>query len=170
MVNDLINIGHIVRTHGLDGTLKIQPLTDFPQHFRVLKKVYLIKESVKCVDIVKVRSHKGHILLTIEQCPDIDSAQKWVGADVAITHKDLWPLKEGEYYYFQIEGLSVITQEGEYLGEVKEIFPTGSNDVYVIRKGKKELLIPAIKDVIKSIDLERKVMVIHLVEGLNEEL
>lgn len=163
---DLITIGRVVRPHGIDGTLKVFPLTDFPQHFEILEEIFLVKEGVTRTSLEKVRFHKGHILLKIPQCFDRTGAEKWIGADVAIDSKDLWPLKEGEYYHFQIEGMKVITDEGEYLGEVKEIISTGSNDVYVVSEGGKECLLPAIKEVIKRIDPAKKVMIVHLLEGL----
>ncbi len=163
---DLITIGRVIRPHGLDGTLKVLPLTDFPQHFKSLKEVFLIKKRISKTTVERTRFHKGHIFLKLGQCQDRSTAEEWIGAEVGIDSKDLWPLKKGEYYRFQIEGLEVITEEGECLGNVTEIISTGSNDVYVVTKGKKEYLLPAIKEVIKSVDLERKVIIVHLLEGL----
>ena len=166
MAVDLITIGRVVKPHGIDGTLKVFPLTDFPQHFQSLKVVFLIKDRTTEVSVEEARLHKGHVLLKLRQCTDRSCAEKWTGAEIAIDSSELWPLKDGEYYQFQIEGLHVITEEGESLGEVAEIIPTGSNDVYVIRKGEREYLLPAIKEVIKSVDLEKKEIIVHLLEGL----
>ncbi|MGA1790064.1 MAG: ribosome maturation factor RimM [bacterium] len=166
MAVDLITIGRVVKPHGIDGTLKVFPLTDFPQHFQSLKVVFLIKDGTTEVSVEEARLHKGHVLLKLRQCTDRSCAEKWTGAEIAIDSNELWPLKDGEYYQFQIEGLHVITEEGESLGEVAEIIPTGSNDVYVIRKGEREYLLPAIKEVIKSVDLEKKEIIVHLLEGL----
>jgi 16S rRNA processing protein RimM len=156
----------VIRPHGIDGTLKVLPLTDFPQHFKSLKEVFLVKDRITKTTVEQTRFHKGHVLLKLKQCRDRSAAEEWISAEVGIDSKDLWPLKKGEYYRFQIEGLSVITEEGECLGNVTDIISTGSNDVYVVKKGKKEYLLPAIKEVIKLIDLEKKVMIIHLLEGL----
>lgn len=166
MDTDLIAIGRVVKPHGIDGTLKVFPITDFPQHFRSLKAVYLVREGIQKASVEQVRFHKGYVLLKLEQCQDRTEAENLAGAEIVIDSKDLWPLKPGEYYQFQIEGLDVITDQGECLGKVSEVFPTGSNDVYVVRKGDKEYLLPAIKDVIKCIDLEKKVMIVHLLNGL----
>ena len=166
MDTDLIAIGRVVKPHGIDGTLKVFPVTDFPQHFKSLKSVYLVREGIQKTSVEGVRFHKGHVLLKLEQCQDRAEAEDWVGAEIAIDSKDLWPLEPGEYYQFQIEGLDVITEKGGSLGKVTGIFPTGSNDVYVVRKGDKEYLLPAIREVIKSIDLKRKVMIVHLLNGL----
>ena len=163
---DLITIGRVIRPHGIDGTLKVLPLTDFPQHFKSLKGIFLVKGRITKTTVEHTRFHKGHVLIKVKQCRDRSAAEKWIGAEVKIDSQDLWPLQNGEYYRFQIEGLNVITEEGECLGNVTEIISTGSNDVYVVKKGKKEYLLPAIKEVIKLIDLERKVMIVHLLEGL----
>lgn len=163
---DLITIGRIIRPHGIDGTLKVLPLTDFPQHFESLEILYLIKGGISKTSLEKARFHKGYVFIKISQCCDRDMAEQWTGADIAIDSKDLWPLQDGEYYHFQIQGLKVITDTGECLGEVKEIIPTGGNDVYVVRNGRSECLLPAIREVVKSIDLENNVMIVHLLEGL----
>lgn len=166
MAVDLITIGRVVKPHGIDGTLKVLPMTDFPQHFTSLKEVFLVKDQISEATVEHVRFHKGYILLKLIQCSGRSDAEEWIGAEVGIESKDLWPLKKGEYYRFQIEGLNVITEDGECLGRIREIISTGSNDVYVVKNGKKEYLLPAIKEVIKEIDLEKKVMIIHLLEGL----
>ena len=126
----------------------------------------MIKRQISKTTVEHTRFHNGYIFLKLGQCRDRSTAEEWIGAELGIDSKDLWPLKKGEYYRFQIEGLKVITEEGECLGKVTEIIPTGSNDVYVVKKGKKEYLLPAIKDVIKLIDLEKKVIIVHLLEGL----
>lgn len=166
MPRDFITIGRVIRPHGMDGTLKVFPLTDFPERFKLLKEVFLVKGFSRKLSINKLRFHKGCILLTLKGCSDRTTAEEWRNAEVAIDSKDLWPLGEGEYYHFQIEGLKVFSEDGEYLGEVKQIVSTGSNDVYVVGSGEKELLLPAIKEVIRSIDLVKGEMIVHLLEGL----
>ncbi len=83
-----------------------------------------------------------------------------------VEEKDLPELEEGEYYSYQLIEMKVETIQGEYLGEIKEIIPTGSNDVYVVRDGTEEILIPAIKDVVKEIDLEKRLVKVELLDGL----
>lgn len=167
---DLIVIGRIVKPHGMDGTLKVFPLTDFPQHFESLKHLYIVKEDSFRTLLRGVKFSKGFVLLKIEDCLDRTSAEGLVGAMVAIEPDELWPLNEDEYYQFQIIGLQVVTDDGICLGEIVDIIITGSNDVYVVRSGPKEYLIPAIKDVIKKVDLEKGVVTIHLMEGLIDDL
>ena len=92
----------------------------------------------------------------------ISEAEKLKGCEIAIPEKWLWPLGVDEYYQFQIIGLDVYTDEGVHLGKVKDIFPTGSNDVYTVKKGQKEYLIPAIKEVIKEVDLQRSSLALQV--------
>jgi len=163
---ELIAVGCVVRPHGIDGTLKVVPVTDFPQHFERLEEVFLVKDRTARTLVKDVRFHKGHVLLKVDLCRNRSDAEAWIGAEVAISEKDLWPLEEGEYYHFQIEGLAVFTEAGECLGRVSGIIQTGSNDVYVVRDGSREYLIPAIKEVIKAIDLKKGMIIVHLLEGL----
>ncbi|MBN2372266.1 16S rRNA processing protein RimM [bacterium] len=163
---ELVTIGRVVKPHGIDGTLKVLPLTDFPQHFKTLEEIFFVKGGAAKTSLERVRFHKGYVFLKTANCDGRTCAEEWTGADVAIDSKYLWPLKDGEYYHFQIEGIKVITEEGVYLGEVEEIIQTGSNDVYVVREGSRECLLPAIKDVIKKVDLDRKIMIVHILEGL----
>ena len=104
--------------------------------------------------------------MKLKGCNSISEAEKLKGFEIAIPEKWLWPLGVDEYYHFQIIGLDVYTDKGVHLGAVKDIFPTGSNDVYTVKKGQKEYLIPAIKEVIKEVDLPRKRIIIHPIEGL----
>ena len=92
-----------------------------------------------------------------------------VGRSLEIYSEDFQPLPEGEYYWFQIEGLQVFDEEGRYYGTVNEIIVTGSNDVYVVQDGDKELLLPMIDSVVKSIDLEENKLIFHIIEGLLED-
>ncbi|MBI5379769.1 MAG: 16S rRNA processing protein RimM, partial [Nitrospirae bacterium] len=99
-------------------------------------------------------------------CETSEAARSLVGGVIQIPDSEIPPLPEGQFYHFELLGLKVYTVEGAYLGEVTEIFPTGSNDVYVVRDGPRETLIPAIRNVIRVIDLRGKRMVIHPLPGL----
>ncbi|MGA1795571.1 MAG: ribosome maturation factor RimM [bacterium] len=163
---ELIAIGRVVRPHGIDGTLKVVPVTDFPQHFECIEEVFLVKDRTARTTVRGARFHQGHVLLKVDLCRSRTDAEAWIGAEVAISERDLWPLEEGAYYHFQIEGLEVFTDEGKLLGRVSGIIKTGSNDVYVVREGARECLIPAIQEVIRSIDLKKGRIIVHLLEGL----
>ena len=163
---ELITIGKIVKAHNSKGILKVYPLTDFPEHFQILKEVFIVTATTKKVVIEKASFHKQYVLLKLAGYDNLNEAAKLKGAVVAIEKKDLWPLSANEYYHFDLIGLVVVTDEGRVLGKVHNIFPTGSNDVYVIKDKEKEYMLPAIKDVIKKIDIEKGMMQVHLLEGL----
>lgn len=164
---DLITIGKVIKVHSNKGTLKVHPITDFPEHFKTLKEVFLVKAATYLkVAVEKACFHKNCILLTLSGYGSREEAEKWRGAIIAIEQKDLWPLGKDEYYYFDLIGLQVITDEGRELGTISNIFPTGSNDVYVVKDNDKEYMLPAIKDVVQKVDLEKRIMYVHLLEGL----
>jgi 16S rRNA processing protein RimM len=117
----------------------------------------------------KVRGQGGRWIVKFKDCKSIEEAQVLVGRSLEIYSEDFQPLPEGEYYWFQIEGLQVFDEEGRYYGTVNEIIVTGSNDVYVVQDGNKELLLPMIDSVVKSIDLKENKLIFHIIEGLLED-
>ncbi|MGA1826433.1 MAG: ribosome maturation factor RimM [bacterium] len=164
---ELITIGKVIKVHNNKGILKVYPVTDFPEHFKTLKEIFLVKAAAYSkVAVEKATFHKNLILLTISGWNSRTEAEKWRDATIAIEKKDLWPLGKNEYYYFDLIGLTVITDKGRELGKIREIFPTGSNDVYVVKNKEHEYMLPAIKDVVKKIDIEKGFILVHLLEGL----
>lgn len=162
-------IGKITGTHGIRGTMRVFPTTEDPSRFERLKEIIVeICGKRETFHIQKVAFHKQFVLLTVKEITDINVAELYKNGRILIPDAMAIPLGEDEYYNRDLYGLKVVTEEGEELGEITEIFPTGSNDVYVVKKdGKgKELLLPAIKDCIKNVDLENGVMTVKLLEGL----
>lgn len=162
-------IGKITGIHGIRGTMRVFPTTEDPSRFERLKEIIVeIRGKRETFHIQKVAFHKQFVLLTVKEITDINVAELYKNGRILIPDAMAIPLGEDEYYNRDLYGLKVVTEEGEELGEITEIFPTGSNDVYVVKKdGKgKELLLPAIKDCIKNVDLENGVMTVKLLEGL----
>ena len=162
-------IGKITGTHGIRGTMRVFPTTEDPSRFERLKEIIVeIRGKRETFHIQKVAFHKQFVLLTVKEITDINVAELYKNGRILIPDAMAIPLGEDEYYNRDLYGLKVVTEEGEELGEITEIFPTGSNDVYVVKKdGKgKVLLLPAIKDCIKNVDLENGVMTVKLLEGL----
>ena len=121
---------------------------------------------------VKVQSIRGAnvpFIIKLEGLDDIDSAKLLTGTEVFAKREHLKPLPEGEYYRFEIEGLAVFYEEGRAYGVIEEIIPTGSNDIYVVRNGDQEWMLPMIDTVVKSIDMEQKKLIFHRIEGLIED-
>jgi len=162
-------IGKITGTHGIRGTMRVFPTTEDPSRFERLKEIIVeIRGKRETFHIQKVAFHKQFVLLTVKEITDINVAELYKNGRILIPDAMAIPLGEDEYYNRDLYGLKVVTEEGEELGEITEIFSTGSNDVYVVKRdGKgKELLLPAIKDCIKNVDLENGVMTVKLLEGL----
>jgi 16S rRNA processing protein RimM len=161
-------VGKVVRAHGIHGEISISVLTDFPERFETAGWVYLGNEfEATPYRIEKYRWHKQNVLLTLAGVTDRTQAEQLRGQYVQIPIEEAVPLPEGSYYLYQLVGLDVITTEDQFLGTIADILETGANDVYVIRGDKQqEILIPAVADVVKTIDLEKGQVIVELIEGL----
>ena len=165
---DLFAIGEIVKTRGLRGCLKVLCYVETKNTFSDLKFVYIEQTSgqknrfeLKKIDV------SGHILFVeLEGIPDVESAKAFVGRKVFLPEDMQEKLPEGEYYWRDIIGLDVYNEDDKYIGKIESVFPTGSNDVYVCKGEEREILLPAIADVIRKIDVNRRVMIVRLLEGL----
>ena len=158
-------IARILTPHGLKGEVKAEILTDFPDRFSLLKTVYLGEE----LSPATVEGHRGtgrKIILKLDGCEDRDQAGMLRGKLIYVPVEEAVPLGEDEYYVHEVVGLQVWTTEGELLGHVDEILFTGSNDVYIVKDGDKEVLIPALSDVVKKVDIKEGRMEVRLLEGL----
>ena len=166
----MFTIGKIVNTHGIKGEVRVVPTTDDPKRFEKLKEVYIEQKNTKLYRIESVRYHKNFVLIKFEGVDTINDAELFKNSTLKINRKDSLPLAKDEYYIGDLYDLEVETEEGRYLGELVDIIYTGSNDVYVIKnkETQKELLLPAIKQVIKRVDLEQKKIVVQLLEGLED--
>ncbi len=160
---EFIIIGEVLAPWGTKGKLKIKVLTDFPQRFAPDSKVY-VNRQLLTVDSAQWR--KGKVTVKFSSVDSIEDAERLRGQPIEIHHSQLQPLPEGQYYHFQLIGLEVLTTEGELLGNITEILTAASNDNYVVTGAKGEFLIPAIDDVVKSIDLNQGQMIIEPIAGL----
>lgn len=146
-----IIIGKFGSTQGIRGEIKVFPLTDFPDRFDDIKSVFVDDKEIR---ISSTRHHKHFIVMKLDGVNSPEEAARFTNKLLKVKRSDVAPLAEGEYYAFDIVGLSVINQEGETLGNVTEIIKTGSNDVYVTKtKEGKQILIPALKKVVTEINL-----------------
>lgn len=169
MMNEMFTVGKIVNTHGVKGEIKVMPTTEEPSRFEKLKTIYIEqRKQMTAYEIQSVRYHKGCVLLKLKGVEDMNAAELLKGSILKIDRKDSLPLKKDEYYISDLFGLQVYTEEGRYLGELVDIIETGSNDVYAVRKEdrEKDLLLPAIKQVIKEVNIADQKMIAHLLEGL----
>ncbi|MBN1260616.1 MAG: 16S rRNA processing protein RimM [Anaerolineae bacterium] len=159
-------VGRILRPHGVAGELRVEILTDHPERLVSFPYLY-IGEHPERRAVEGVRFHKSFMLLRLAGCDDRDAAEALRGQLVQIAMADAMPLEEGEYYHFQIEGIQVVTTEGEVLGEIVEVLSTpGVNDVYIVHGLLGEVLIPAIHDVVQDLNFDTGIMVIKPLPGL----
>jgi len=160
---EFITVGRVLAPWGVSGKVKVYPETDFSQRFAPRAVVYV---DQKPLSVESAEPHRGRMIIKFSSVGTIDEADKLRGKTLEIEHRQLQPLPADSYYHFQLIGLEVRTVQGEILGEITEIITTGSNDNYVVRNARGEILIPAIADVVKSVDIERGVMTIEAVDGL----
>ncbi|MCL2670168.1 MAG: ribosome maturation factor RimM [Syntrophaceae bacterium] len=165
---ELLEIGKIIRAHGISGRMKVQSYLESAMMIEGLAEIALggmAQEAVR-FSVGSLQPGKGFFILKLKGIEDRDQAEQYRGDRVWIPAGQLRPPPEGEYYWRDIIGLTVVTEEGEFLGRIEGIFPTGSNDVYVCRDEKREILLPAIEECVRQIDLDRKMIVVRLLEGL----
>ncbi len=163
-----LEIGQIVNTFGIKGMVKVNPFTYDINRFDKLKKVYIKNNNVeKEYEIEEVKYHKNIVLIKFKEIETVEQANLLRNSYIMINRDEEKPLKKGTYYIVDLIGIDVYTENNENLGQLEDIFNTGSNDIYVVRtKLGKQILLPAISDVIKKIDLENKKMIVHLISGL----
>ncbi len=161
-----IAIGKVGGPHGIHGEMRVIPLTDFADRFDTLEQV-MVGEELLHVESVKY--HKQFVLMKFREYPEREQAMRLTNRMMTVDRSEAAPLDEGEYYTFDIIGLRVEDPSGQELGTVTQVLRTGSNDVYAVRTPEgKELLIPALKRVVKEIDISGGRMVVELMEELSD--
>ena len=155
-MEDLIRVGVIINTFGVKGEVKIYPDIDY---FDELERVFIKDKEYK---IEKLREQKGIIIAKFEGIDDINQIENLKNEEVMIALEDRPELPEGKHYVGDLLGLEVITEDGQVLGTLDNIYNTGANDIYEVG----EILLPATDEVIKQIDMENKKIIVHLLKGL----
>jgi 16S rRNA processing protein RimM len=172
MTEELLTVGRLVNTHGIRGEVKILSYTDFPDvRFGSGKKLIVVPETGSKFEVIveSAREHKGMFITKLKGYNDINQVEKYKGSLLKVPSADLVELPENEYYFHQIIGCEVYTEEPEskLLGTITEILTPGANHVWVVKPAKgQDILIPVIDDVVLDVDVEAKRVTIHLMEGL----
>ena len=163
-----LEIGQIVNTFGIKGMVKVKPFTDDIRRFDELKTVYVEKNNNQTeYEIEEVKYHKDMVLIKFKGIDKVEQAEMLRNSYLTVSRDSVEKLEEGRYYIVDLLGLEVYTDEQVLLGTLEDIFNTGSNDIYVVKnKEGKQILLPAIQDVIKQIDMENKKIIVHLLPGL----
>ena len=167
---EVVLVGKIVGAHGVKGTSKIsvyvESLTIFKPDTALL--VCSPDGSENSYEIDWVKPHSRGALLALKDVTSREQAKTLVGSGLYIQRAGLPKLEDGAYYWFDLIGLKVYTSDDQYLGRLDSIIETGANDVYVVNKDDREILIPALKSVVRSIDIESRIIRVELPEGLED--
>lgn len=171
MKEPVVLAGRIVKAQGTKGEVRISSAEGGTSTFYKGNVVYAedARGVRKAFTIESSRVHRHLTIVSFREVKRREEAQELVGCQVYVTEESLPPLPPDEFYWYQLKGLRVQTVEGHDLGILEEIIPTGSNDVFVVRQGRREVLIPATDEVVVQIEPQRKVMTIRPLEGLLSE-
>lgn len=169
-MDDLLKVGIITSTHGLRGEVKVFPTTDDAGRFLDLKEIILdTGKEKKTLTIERVKFFKNMVILKFKEFDDINDVEIYRQKELLVTRDQAVPLEENEYFIADLIGLKAVSDEGEDLGEIADVLQSAANDIYVIKKaGIADLLVPAIKECVKKVDIENGTIEIHLLPGLRE--
>lgn len=168
MNQEYFQVGSITTTHGLKGEVKVYPTTEDPYRFKKLKQVLLEeKQGFVTLNIRSVKFFKNIVIIGFEEFTDINQVEGLRGKKLFVSRENAIKLKKDEYYIPDLIGIRVIDDTDKELGILKDVLSTGANDVYVVKTDEgKEILLPAIKECILSVDTENELMVVHVMDGL----
>jgi len=166
--DEFITIGKVVSTQGNKGEVNILPLTDSTDRFKNIVTVFLRNNNGQTtLNIEKIRIKEDTVILKLKDIESIEEAKMIVGSFLEVERKNAVKLPKDTYFIFEIIGLEVYTENNIFLGKVENVISTGSNDVYIVKgKNKKELFIPAIREIVKNVNLEKRRITINMVDGL----
>lgn len=167
---DLLEVGKIVNTHGLRGEVKIVPWTDSPDVFENLDYVLVkSRQGEMKLNIKGIKYQKNNIIVKFSELNRIEEAEPLKNSVVYAPREMLGDLPDGVYYIADLIGLEVYDEEGHIIGTIADVFSTGANDIYEVkREGQKNLLLPVIDDVVLNVDIENKRVTVRIMEGLDE--
>ena len=164
LVPEPVNVGWILGFHGTSGEVRVKSYTDVPTRFAPGQELYIDRVPYRITEFSPAK--KGQVILKLEGIDTQAAAQELSGLWLTTPPQESPELSSGEFFHFQLLGLRARTEEGEELGTLREILQTGSNDVYLVEKDGKEILLPAISQVIRRVDLSAGVIIVKLLEGM----
>ena len=177
------HVGAVAGAHALKGEMRVFPTTDDPERFTEGLVLYARKANAKASErkkdgggadalrtltVESARVHGKFVLVKCKEVGSVDEAEALKGTELYVSREDAIPLEEGEYFVVDLIGLSMRDEEGKELGTLKDVISAPANDVYVMehKETGKEILLPAIKQCILNVDMEQRVMTVHLLDGL----
>lgn len=169
--NELVSVGQVVGAVGLAGEIKVKPLSDHPRRFAEMpgqRMLWRRQAEFRRITVRSVHAQARYYILVLDGCASRAEAETLIGGQLVVERADVLPLPTDTYYCFHIVGLEVFDEHGMRLGVVREVLSLKSNDVYVLEGPSGEILLPAIRSVVKEIDLVQKRMTATLPVGLEE--
>jgi 16S rRNA processing protein RimM len=168
--NSLVTVGRILRPHGIRGEVKVVPLTGSPESLTALQSLFIkgVGEEKLQLKIERLRIRQDRVILKLSDFDNRSQAESLRNAELLARKQDLPSLPEGHYYIHELVGLTVKTMQGEKIGTICDVIQTPAQDVYVIDAGEKEIMIPAVKQFVKRINIQKNEMWIDPIEGLIE--
>lgn len=166
-----ILIGRVLKPHGVRGDVLVEAFTEVPERFNSLDTVYLSKKGRKAPQpftITSARLHSNRLIVKFAGYNHRDQADELRGQLIQIPPEESIPLEEGEFFLFELHGMTVKTEDGEILGEVTEVIQTGANEVFVVNGENGEILIPDTEEVVLNIGRETREITVHIIPGLLE--
>jgi len=166
--NDLLAVGRIVKAFGIRGEIVVQPMTDSPERFRELRSVLMGKEagSVREVHIEESSiSHRG-VRVRIAEITDRTAAERVVGSFLFVDSEHRLRIPRGRFFVHELVGMSVLDEEGRVRGVVTDVLKLPAHDVYVVEHKGGEFMIPAVREFIRDIDVEQRILKVRIIEGL----
>ena len=166
--DNLLLIGKVIRPHGLEGLLRIRSYAQSEESFLKAGTIFLKSDLGETHEhqVVSIKPHKHIFLMRLKGLSSLEEAERLRGSEILIRKDSLMRENDEEFFFYELIGLCVYLDRGKYIGTIEDIIPTGGNDIYVVREGEREVLIPAIHEVVEEIDLENKKMVVSEMEGL----
>ena len=164
MPDSLVVVGIILGSHGVHGELRVRVLSDVPHRFNQGETLYLGSQPFPILSSSRGRS--DNLIIKLQGIDTPGDARELAGQELSCVADSAPHLPENEYFHYQLMGLRVLTEEGELLGRITEIIVTGSNDVYVVSGDKGEILLPALSQVVRQVNLEAGTMEVRLMDGL----
>ena len=163
-----LQVGVITQTHGIKGEVKVFPTTDDVGRFKKLKEVIMDNGRERLhLEIEGVKFFKQYAILKFKGYDSINDIEKYKSAKLYVTRDKAVKLKKDEYFIADLIDMEVVTEDGEYFGRMKDVLVTGANDVYIVtREDGTEVLLPAIKQCVKSVDMEQGRITVHIMDGL----
>jgi len=164
---DWVLLGKVLRPHGLEGRLRVRSYAESEASFEEAGGIFLKLPSgeIRAYSVLSSRPHKNGVLMKLYGVNGIEEAERLRGAEI-LAPVEAIPREEGEYLWHELMGLRVFLETGEQVGTITHILRAGTNELYVVGHGSKEVFVPATVEVVKGIDLEKGVMIISAMEGL----